>query len=158
MNRVLLVVILIVAAFSTAHAQPRPDFSGTWTMDRSRSDSAVQNVPVARMTIVIAQTANEIRIETTRDGQTSAFVHQLDGSETKLPDGVATTRWVGTALVTEMIRDVKGVTITTKETRRLNADGSEMLVETVAAVQHGYTQRGARSYGNGTDVFVRASR
>ena len=48
-----------------------------------------------------------------------------------------------------------GQTVTTKETRQLSADGSEMLVETMLIVQHGYPLRGTPNYGAGKDVFVR---
>jgi hypothetical protein len=148
-----LVATLILPA--TAHAQTKPDFSGTWTMDPSRSESAMQNEPIGPVTHVIAQTPNELKIETRRGGRTTTAIYKLDGSESQLPDGTATTRWDGTTLVTEMVRDIKGATVTTKESRRLSADGNEMLVETVLVVQHGYSLRGTPNYGAGKDVFTR---
>ena len=45
--------------------------------------------------------------------------------------------------------------MTTKEARRLGENGSEMLVETVLVVQHGYTLKGTQNYGAGKDVFTR---
>ena len=45
--------------------------------------------------------------------------------------------------------------MTTKESRRLNDGGNEMLVETVLVVQHGYTLKGTQNYGAGKDVFTR---
>jgi hypothetical protein len=59
-------------------------------------------------------------------------------------------------LVTEAVRDIQGQTVTTKETRRLNPDGNEMLVETMLVVQHGYSLRGTPNYGTGKDIFVRS--
>jgi hypothetical protein len=149
---------VLVAALvlpSPARAQ-RPDFSGTWQMDPTRSESAVQSEPIGPVTVVIAQTPSEVRIETTRKQGTSAVTYKLDGSDTKIPGGTAKTHWDGTTLITETVRDIQGQTVTTKETRRLNPDGNEMLVETMLVVQHGYSLRGTPNYGAGKDVFVRS--
>jgi hypothetical protein len=140
---------------SSARAQTKPDFSGTWKMDHSRSESAVQNEPIGPVTVVIAQTPSEVRIETARRHGTSAVTYKLDGSEVKIPGGTAKTHWEGMTLVTEAVRDVSGQTVTTKETRRLSADGSEMQVETTLVVQHGYSLRGTPNYGAGKDVYTR---
>jgi len=156
--KVLLPTVLVAALAvpSTARAQGKPDFSGTWKMDPSRSESAVQNEPIGPVTLVIAQTPGEVRIETMRTQGTSAVTYKLDGSEIKIPGGTAKTHWDGSMLVTEAVRDIQGQTVTTKETRRLNADGNEMLIETMLVVQHGYSLRGTPNYGTGKDIFVRA--
>lgn len=149
---------LFVAALTLpalARAQTKPDFSGTWRMDPSRSESAMQNEPIGPVTHVISQTPSELKIETRRAGAITSVIHKLDGSESKLSDGTATTHWDGTTLVTEMVRDIRGATVTTKESRRLSADGTEMLVETVLVVQHGYSLKGTPNYGAGKDVFIR---
>jgi hypothetical protein len=96
-----------------------------------------------------------VRIETTRTRGSSVVTYKLDGSEIKIPGGTAKTHWDGSMLVTEAVRDVQGQTVTTKETRRLSADGKEMLVETMLVVQHGYSLRGTPNYGAGNDTFVR---
>jgi hypothetical protein len=137
-------------------AQGKPDFSGSWTMDRSRSESAMQNEPIGPVTVVIAQTPGEVRIETTRTPGSSIVTYKLDGSEVTIPGGTAKTHWDGTTLVTEAVRNIQGQTVTTKETRRLNPDGSEMTVETMLVVQHGYSLRGTPNYGAGKDVYVRS--
>ncbi len=105
--------------------------------------------------VEISQTATELKIETTRAHGSSAVVYKLDGSENKLADGTATTRWDGSTLITETVRDIKGVTVTTKESRSLNAAGNEMSVDTILVVQHGYSLRGTPNYGTGKDVFTR---
>ena len=51
-------------------AQGLPDFSGTWTMDLSRSESAAQGPEIGPVKVAIQQSAAEIRIETTRNGTT----------------------------------------------------------------------------------------
>jgi len=150
------VLIATLVLPATLHAQGKPDFSGTWKMDQSRSESAVQSEPIGPITLVIAQTPSEVRIETTRAQGSSIVTYKLDGSEMKIPGGTAKTHWDGTMLVTEAVRDIQGQTVTTKETRRLNPDGNEMLVETMLVVQHGYSLRGTPNYGTGKDIFVRS--
>ena len=136
-----------------AHAQTRPDFSGTWSMDRSRSESAMQADPIGPTTVVITPIAGGLQIATTRDDKTATILYKLDGSASPIPGGTATSHWEGTTLVTETVREIQGQTVTTKESRRLN--GGEMVVETVLVVQHGYTLRGTQNYGSGKDVFTR---
>jgi hypothetical protein len=140
----------------TTHAQGRPDFSGTWSMDRSRSESAMQADPIGPTTVVITQTPTALQIATTRDGRTAAVTYKLDGSPSQIPGGTATSHWEGPTLVTETVRDIQGQTVTTKETRRIGGSGgNEMLVETVLVVQHGYTLKGTQNYGTAKDVFTR---
>ena len=148
-----LLVVLLALPF-TLHAQGRPDFSGTWSMDRSRSESAMQADPIGPTTLVIIQTPGGLQIATTRDSRTATIVYKLDGSPGPIPGGSATSHWEGATLVTETVRDIQGQTVTTKESRRLNETG-EMLVETVLVVQHGYTLKGTQNYGAGKDVFTR---
>ena len=150
------VLIATLVLPSALHAQGKPDFSGTWKMDPSRSDSAVQSEPIGPVTLVIAQTPSEVRIETTRAQGSSIVTYKLDGSEVKIPGGTAKTHWDGSMLITEAVRDIQGQTVTTKETRRINPDGNEMLVETMLVVQHGYSLRGTPNYGTGKDIFVRS--
>ena len=63
-----------------------------------------------------------------------------------LPDrGVCMTR----------VLDVRGVSVTTQQSRRMTADGSEMHVDSILEVQHGYTLAKTKNYGAGRDVYVR---
>ena len=148
------VLAFVIAIASTSHAQGRPDFSGTWSMDLSRSESAMQAEPVGPTTVTIEQTATDLRMTTTRDGKSTTVVYRLDGTPSAIPGGTATSRWNGSSLVTESVRTIQGQTVTTNETRRLSAN-DELLVESVLVVQHGYTIRGAQNYGSGRDVFTR---
>lgn len=156
MKRAVLAISALVPIFAfTASAQTRPDFSGTWRMDPSRSESAMQGEPVGAITVVITQTGNEIRIETTTPRTRSAEVYRLDGSESTITGGVATARWFGDALFVDAVRDVSGVSVTTKQMRQLTPDGNEMQVDNVVEVQHGYTLARAQTYGAGKDMFIR---
>jgi hypothetical protein len=147
-------IATLVSAFSV-HAQSKPNFSGTWKMDPTRSESAAQKDPVGPVTVVIAQTPNELTIETARAEGSSAVTYKLDGSEVKIPGGTAKTHWDGPVLVTEIERDVQGQAVSTKEARSLTADGNEMLVEMTLVVQHGYTSA-TPNYTRGKDVYVRS--
>jgi hypothetical protein len=149
------VLVLLVAGSSAAIAQSRPDFSGTWSMDLSRSESAAQADPIGPTTVAIEQTSGELRMALTRDGKTTNVVYRLDGTPTAIPGGTATSRWNGSSLVTEIVRTIQGQTVTVSETRRLNAAADELLVESVLVVQHGYSLRGVQNYGAGKDVFTR---
>ena len=51
-------------------AQATPDFSGTWTMDLTRSEAAAQGTPIGPVTVAIRQTPDEVHVETTRNGMT----------------------------------------------------------------------------------------
>jgi hypothetical protein len=154
-------------------AQTRPDFSGTWRMDASRSESAMQAEPIKSMTVVIKQTASDITIETITDRgksiETYSLIQATRSEAAKSPEkasekGTQATlekatekaaRWQGDALVTEVVRDVRGQSVTAQQSRRLAASGNEMVVESIVEVQHGYTLSGAKNYGSGKDVFVK---
>jgi len=56
-----LLIVTLALPFS-AHAQGRPDFSGTWSMDRTRSESAMQADPIGPTTVVITQTPTGLQI------------------------------------------------------------------------------------------------
>jgi hypothetical protein len=165
-----LLALLFSPCISTA--QTRPDFSGTWRMDASRSESAMQAEPIKSMTVVIKQTASDITIETTTERGTSTEIYSLiqtprsDAAKSPAKPGEKVTpplekaaekmaRWQGDALVTEVVRDVRGQSVTAQQTRRLAASGNEMVVDSIVEVQHGYTLSGAKNYGSGKDVFVK---
>jgi hypothetical protein len=156
MKSTLFTILLLTSIPGSSYAQTRPDFSGHWSMDPSRSQSAVQNDPIGPTSVVITQTPSEMTMIVSRDGKTGTIIYRLDGSPSPIPSGTATSHWDGSALVTDTVRTIQGQTVTTKETRALNAAHDEMTVETVLVVQHGYTLSGARNYGAGKDVFVRA--
>jgi hypothetical protein len=163
------VVWLLVAAASNSY-QTKPDLSGTWQMDLSQSESAAQGEPIGPVTMVITQSASEIRIETTSRRGTIVDVYRFaapavpsaapePGADavraaptTPLP---AIARWRGDTLLVDAVRDVRGQTVTVQRAMTLNADGKELIVESTMNVQHGYSISGARVYGTGKDVFVR---
>ena len=141
-------------------ADPKPDFSGTWEMDTARSESTHYEGAGEPVTKVIRQTADEFMMETRQGGRTETLVYKLDGTETKRPaedNGAYHWRahWDGAALTTETQRNIKRTAVTVQETRTLNPQGKEMIVNWTFTVQHGYEMKGAKNYSSGKDVFVR---
>ena len=150
-----LLLLLLPAAL---HAQPPRDFSGTWQMDPSRSQSAQQGEPFKMVTFVISQSAGQVRIEATRGSEQENVLYPLTKSRAApTSEGRAQPEayWEGDRLVTVTQRTVSGQTVTVKEAHRLGASGADMMVETTVIVQHGYSMPSAKTYGTSEDVFIR---
>ena len=148
----------------TAHAQRTADFSGTWAMDLSKSESSQQGAAVKPVTFVITQTPTQVRIETMRGERSENVLYPLRGTSrgtagTAGASGTAHPEayWEGDKLVTETQRQVNGYTVTVKEARTLGPTGTEMTVETTVIVQHGYSMPGAKNYGTSKDVFIKTT-
>ena len=138
-------------------AQSSPDFSGTWTLDPARSQSAQQGEPFKSVTFVIAQSVGQVRIEATRGNEKESVLYPLTKSRASLgASGQSEAYWDGEQLVTVTQRTVSGQTVTVKEARTLGPGGTDMTVETTVIVQHGYSMPGARNYGTSKDVFTRS--
>ncbi|HEY4088466.1 MAG TPA: hypothetical protein VGM43_21190 [Bryobacteraceae bacterium] len=164
------VILLALAGFvASAAAQSQNDFSGTWTMDPSRSESAHQDVPVGSSTMVIRVADGGLAIETIRgeEGKPAAFHETLNfklgGPETTSQGDGGTpvtgkARWEGTKLVVETARSIQGSTVTTLYVHTLSADGREMTIDKTLTIQHGYQGVGARTSGHGKDIFVRVAK
>jgi len=150
---VLASLTLFLNVLQSAPAQ-RPDFSGSWTMDRSRSQSS------EGATLEIKQSAGEIVIVTHIAGKASSRTYPFEvsphpASET-ITAGHTHASWDGTKLVTETMSDIKGQTVSYRQLRFLDASATEMTVETLTIVQHGYGIKDGKNYSTAKDVFVRA--
>jgi hypothetical protein len=162
----LLLSFYVVALSSIgAGAQAVPDFSGTWTMDHTRSEAAAQGTPIGPVTLAIRQTPSEVLVETTRDGRTDAVRYLPAGSKTTSEGKqTGTFRWDGNKLITYLVTHINNQAVTVEETRSLNPGTTEMLVEVSLVVQHGYQTGGtnlvrsanAPNTSNGKNVFVKA--
>jgi hypothetical protein len=147
-------------AAAAAPGQAPVDFSGTWSMDPARSESTRQGEPIKPVTITIAQSAAEVRIDTTRGEQKESIVYPLGRTAHAAATGANATLqpeayWDGDRLVTQTQRQVQGYAVTVKEVRSLAAGGQEMIMETTVIVQHGYTMPGVKNYGTARDVFTK---
>ncbi len=154
MKRLMLLAVAVAVSWPLeSWAQQKPNFSGTWTFDASRSDA----LPAGRggrggggrglaalgmspdAPVVIAQGATEITI--------GPATYKLDGSPSTITGGrggsaQATAKWDGAKLVIETTRDMRGNTLKTKEVRSLDSSGKEMSVElTISAPQGEQTRK-----------------
>jgi hypothetical protein len=148
-------VSIICTALLSGPAQPSPDFSGTWRVDPTRSDSATYPELNRPVTLVITQTPTEVRLETARQRGTEREVAAFGPRGAVATPGAPVARWRDTTLVIDAVREVSGVSVTVQRTLTLNADNSELVVESTVNVQHGYSVSGARISNAGRDVFVR---
>ena len=181
MPRILLSVVGVLFS-STLLAQQRPDFSGTWVMDMTRSGSAAQGAyvsPRTPVTLVIVQTPSGLTVQTDVDGTREVVAFKPEGPEADLPRPVGTSglatvdrspravgsggvvrpveqptndtgivggsmEWKDTTLVTTTNYKLNGMAVTKLQTRSLNSNGREMVIETQVTVQHGYESRARR--------------
>jgi len=152
MKRVLLLALAtaVVLPFH-ARAQAKPDFSGTWTLDTAKSDPAPQGRGGGggAASVTIKQTGAELAVTSEGRQGPQTMTYKLDGSESTnqvMGRGGAqsvksTAKWDGSSLVIETTRDFNGMSITTKEVRRLDNGGKEMHVETTAQTPNGEQKR-----------------
>jgi hypothetical protein len=144
------------------------DLSGTWKMDPSRSESAHQAVPIGTVILIVKQTPTQITMESRRtepgktEVQSEVLSFLLNGMEstTRVFDVPVKTKahWDGNRLITETERTVNGASVTTRNVHTLNATGKELKVDKTLTVQHGYQFEGSKSYGTGTDIFVKSAK
>lgn len=160
-------VVIGLLGYETATGQERPDFTGTWVMDVSRSETAGQ-APVLRrtpVTLIIAQSPDGLVIETEADGRRESvrysFTRQQDpprpvgtsgSNDSTVQEALA--EWKGDRLETMAVFNVNGKAVTKAASRTLDASGGEMTVETRLVVQHGYEGNRANA-GTARDVFIK---
>jgi hypothetical protein len=166
MKLVLSIACAIAFNSIAAGAQTAPDFSGTWTMDPTRSEAAAaQGTPIGPVTVAIRQTPGEVNIETTRNGRTEA-VRYLPASAkaTGATEPMGSFRWDGAKLVTRLVTDINKQAITIEEVRSLDAAAKEMTVIVMLVVEHGYQSGGtgvvrpqnSPNTSKGINVFVKS--
>jgi hypothetical protein len=166
-----LTVGVLVVGWAAAQAQSKPDFSGTWVMDRDRSDPPNMGPGgpggpggggaggaggpggpggPGGGNLTIVQGKADLKIE--REGRDGAVTssYALDGTESKNPgmrggESRSKTHWDGDALVTEgqqtMDTPNGAVTMDFKDVRRLSDGGKTMTVESTRTSPRGTTTR-----------------
>jgi hypothetical protein len=155
--------LLAASLLALAQPAPMPDFSGHWRMDPARSGSPTQSQPVLEMTFVIEQVADQIRLDMQSSNRSPITATYVVGPAPKLPAdalgaGQQRAYWDGKQLIVERGGTISGQTVSSKQTLTLSPDQSELIVERVVIVQHGYTLKGTNNYATVKDVFVRAAR
>jgi hypothetical protein len=163
--------VFLLLANGAAHAQQKPDFTGTWIMDMSRSESAAQGTDVSPqrpVKLIVRQSPADFNIETDRDGTTERLRFVFGQSESPVattgrrsadvePAGV---EWRGSDLVTTTVYRVNGMPVKQIRTHHLEPNGGEMTVETRVDMQHGY-ESDHPEYKSGTivkDVYTKGDR
>jgi hypothetical protein len=152
---------VVVLALASPAAQPAADFSGTWTMDESRSVSATQDAFVSPVVWTIQQSERVVVVDIKRGPKQFTLTFPvLKSTPTGPPDEVPSSRafWNQDHLVTELAQSIQGQAVITREEWSLQAGGGELLIERLVRVEHGYTMRGARSYNTAKDTFVKTVR
>ena len=149
-----LAILALLPLVITTSVQSKPDFSGSWRLDLSRSDAAAHD-PAGPVTVAIRQSPDQIYIATTTVKGTTDITYKVVADDTPPLASGPNARWQGDSLVTNAVRDVSGKSVAVQQSRRLSAEGNEMIVESIVNVQHGYSVTGAQTYGASTDVYVR---
>lgn len=164
MKRALSIACVVVFGSVGLAAQTNPDFSGTWSMDLTRSEAAAQGTPIGRVTVAIQQMAEELRIDTTRNGRTESVRYLPAAAK---PTGGAELlgafRWEGPKLITTLVTDINKQAITVQEVRSLDSTAREMTVELTLVVEHGYQsggtglvrQQNSPNTSKGINIFVK---
>ena len=158
MTRLLLTLGIALTLSPAIAAQTRPDFSGTWKLDEERSISPTYPGYVGPVVWVITQAAGSLNVEIRRGARAYTVTFTiLDKPPAGPPSRPPSYRahWEDETLITETTQDISGQTVVTREARLLQNNGREMVIERIVQVEHGYTVRGARSYGSGRDTFVK---
>ena len=155
-------LVLVVVAASLLQSPARADFTGSWKMVAARSESPNQTPPVTDMTFVIQQASDHIQLDVTSGTARPISVTYPIIPTPKLPADPPTADdrrayWDGGRLVLERGGTISGQTVSSRQALTLSPDGSEMIVERLVIVQHGYTLRGTRNYAAVKDVFTRSA-
>jgi hypothetical protein len=147
---VLTLATAVILPFA-ARAQSKADFSGTWTLDTAKSDPPPQGRGrgMGAASVTIKQTGNELAVTSEGRQGPQTMTYKLDGTESTnqvMGRGGAqsvksTAKWDGSSLVIETTRDFNGMSITTKEVRRLDNGGKEMIVESTTQTPNGEQKR-----------------
>jgi hypothetical protein len=153
-------LIVLTAALSLQLAAARPDFSGSWKMVPDRSQSPLQSPPVTEMMFVIDQRADQVRLDVTSGAAAvaSTVYPIIKTPPAGQPAGDERRAfWDGNRLVVERGGTISGQTVSARQALTLSSDRSEMTVERIVVVQHGYSMRGTKNYATVKDVFVRVT-
>lgn len=132
--------VLLAASALTALAADKPNFGGTWEMNKAQSDfgqMAPQMVP-DKLTQKITQKGDtELRVESTTTGSrgtaTTDMKYKLDGSEStnknQMGEVKSVAKWDGNQITVSSKREVQGMSISLSERWEVSADGKTMTVK-----------------------------
>lgn len=165
-----LVALMLTAAPHAAQEAQR--FTGTWTMDMTRSETAAQGAdasPRLPITITISEQSDRLSIVREVDGREERATYRFEArAAAERPVGTSGERlpaiepvfaeWKDGQLVTTTVYRVNGTPLKKIESRTLSADGREMVVETQLQMQHGYqsSSNQPQGYTTARDVYMKS--
>jgi hypothetical protein len=132
-------LIAVLLFFSPAAQEAKPDFSGKWSLDLTKSDFG-QMPPPESMVAVVEHKEPTIKIASTQKTAQGEISNErtmtTDGKEntntvrTMMGDQpiTSTTKWNGKALVTAFRLSVQDMTIDVAESWELSADGKSLTI------------------------------
>jgi hypothetical protein len=148
MKRVLITAGLSVLLAASAFAQAKPDFSGTWNLDLTKSDFGPTPPPDSMVLVVehkepalkimSTQTSQGASISNTRnittDGKPNANKLQTgDGAQ----DVTSTSKWNGNKLSTAYTLEMQGMKLGVNDSWSLSADGKVLTVMRAISTEQG---------------------
>lgn len=131
MARTSALLIAFVLLVTSAAAQEKPSFAGSWKLAGDPAD------PFTAPQITVAQDAKTLTVTASTQMGEIKTPYSLDGTETRAPmdfngttfDRVTKAAWNGSKLMLTVKSEFNGQSFETKATWSLNADGT-LLVET----------------------------
>ena len=155
-------VLLVVATLLSGQPKASVDLNGTWKMIPELSGSPSQTPPVNNMTLSVASTSDEVRLEwLTGTDKPEAVMYPLVASPKQPSDPLGPDArrayWDGNRLVLERGGTINGQTVSMKQSLTLDAEHNQLILERLVIVQHGYTLKGTPNYATVKDVFARAA-
>ena len=154
------IALALAVGLFVQQAPPQPDMSGTWKMIADRSGSPGQTPPVTDMTLTIQQSATDVRVEWITGNDKPIVQQYVIGPAPRQPAeplgaDAKIAYWDGQRLVLERGGAISGQTVSMKQSLTLDPKASELILERLVIVQHGYTLRGTKNYATVKDVFAR---
>jgi len=126
MKTIITIALAIAATAALGIAADKPNFSGDWTMDATKSDFG-PIPPPSTMTRKVEHADPAITSVETRDGMAATSKYSTDGKETTNEMmGSATksvAKWDGSALLVSTKADFQGTEITINSKWTLSPDG-----------------------------------
>ncbi|HUQ89971.1 MAG TPA: hypothetical protein VM096_20580 [Vicinamibacterales bacterium] len=155
-----LIAIVLTAGLFAQQAPAQPDMTGTWKMIADRSGSPGQVPPVTEMTLIIQQSASDVRVEWQSGADKPIVTVYPIGPAPKEPAepmgaDQKLAYWDGARLVLDRGGSISGQTVSMKQSLTLDPAARELTVERLVIVQHGYTLKGTKNYATVKDVFAR---
>ena len=136
-----LVVLAPASRVLDAQAQSEADvvrLAGTWQLDTAGNPS----VAAERRIITVSPEWLRVELQRSEDARPPVLTYRFDGRDEVNPFGTgkAISRLLreGGGVVTETVYEIRNSPITVRETFSLNPAGTELTVNSVLRVEHGY--------------------